>query len=168
MPVLLGSASQTKSQPSVVGRGRDPRHLREHGNSGGPWWQAALVPRQALAELVDSSLGHAVADHPWKKGENSPVTIGHQRQRHCNSKDVQSPEPLCSLQFSQQLLWACRQDSRPAVRDSGKGPGLETQRGPLTRTLWRTEQLQMLGPVIPCVMGTANANSDLHLLTQLH
>lgn len=51
------------------GRGEQRQgHSREHGDGRGPGRHAAVLPRQALAQLVDGALGHAVADHPWERG----------------------------------------------------------------------------------------------------
>lgn len=41
-------------------------HLRQHRDGRSPGRHAAVLPREALAELMDGALGHAVADHPWE------------------------------------------------------------------------------------------------------
>lgn len=48
--------------------GGTPSHLREQGDGCSPGRQATALPGQALAELVNRGLGHAVADHPWETG----------------------------------------------------------------------------------------------------
>lgn len=52
-----------------MARGEQRReHLREHGDGRRPSRHAAVLPREALAQLVDGALGHAIADHPWERG----------------------------------------------------------------------------------------------------
>ena len=46
--------------------GRDGGDLREHGDGSRPGRHAAVLPGQALAKLVNRTLGHAVANHPWE------------------------------------------------------------------------------------------------------
>lgn len=70
--LLVESYSQTNGHPQQWGRGGqrpgNPKYLREHSDGGCPGRHAAVLPSQALAELVNSSLGHAVPDHTWEMG----------------------------------------------------------------------------------------------------
>ena len=45
-----------------------PNHLREHGDGRRAGGHAAVLSGEALAELMNSTLGHAVANHPWGGG----------------------------------------------------------------------------------------------------
>lgn len=57
----LGSGSRARGLQA-----EGAEHLREHRDGRGPGRHAAVLPREALAQLMDSALGHAVADHPWE------------------------------------------------------------------------------------------------------
>lgn len=67
---LVESDSRTPVNSQQWGRGRQrrPNHLREHGDGRRPGRHATVLPREALAKLVDGALGHAVANHPWEMG----------------------------------------------------------------------------------------------------
>lgn len=63
------SDSRAPASSQQRGRGgQTPRHLREHSDGRRPRRHAAALPREALAQLMDGALGHAVADHAWETG----------------------------------------------------------------------------------------------------
>lgn len=71
-PTALSYRCSRKGTTTVTTEGGQRRaeteHSREHGDGRGPGRHAAVLARQALAQLVDGALGHAVADHPWERG----------------------------------------------------------------------------------------------------
>lgn len=70
---LVESDSRTPVNSQQWGRRRQrlPNHLREHGDGRRPGRHATVLPREALAKLMDGALGHAVANHPWEMGKKT-------------------------------------------------------------------------------------------------